>query len=969
MTDTISHPTRIRIISSANNNNSNNSSINSNNNSNSLKRKQPTYQQQQQQANEAANQTLPGTSKKLTLRLRPPPPPPPPQQPSSSSSSSPLPPNAIPPTGPTLDQINQIRSLGLQLWHRIVNSTDADGRLRSIDFMDLPSAVDYPDYYQFIKHPIALNLIKSKLDSEHDPYLSLDTLLSDLKLVFSNAKKYNVEYSGIYKDAQALLKIVRKDPFTTTRGGDLKNQAELPEPKQKKLKLKLRPSQPTQPIPTPSTTPANGIKPTPPATFVIPPTPVDPVSQNGTLAQTQSQPATAPAPVETRAQTTDSQAQPQASPSQPQASASAQLPSMSSQEIERIQSEVRAQTEARNRAQAEAQLRELRAREESRKQEEARQHQLRLQAQTRQLELRQQAEAQKAQPLRTQAPPPTRPESHAPAPSQTESPLLAQVPVQAHARSPARVQAQLQLQSPSRVETPTINQSRLPERSTPTTRASHARASPQVARPTTPTPSQSRLSPSPSKPKINLNKLKLWIRTVIENLEGLTDRAGRQLIEEFQTLPDKARWKSYYQIIPDPIAFENISTRNNRTGYKDFESFKDDVLRIFKNAQHFNEDGSMVWNDSKVLEAKFIELIHRPPLELADIVLPHLSELNAKKVNGGQATTPTSSINGKRKSPGKETPLKQVELLSTLAAPAVPKEGLRRSSRSPSRPPSALGSPPVTRSSRAVSPLPRRAPSPKGPPKKPTPIPPHSIANPPPTRPPSRLANDISPALISIANSQIGSRNVDPLVNQLGPTTKVRSMNVIPIKSADGYPPMINRFRITSRPKTMETLKIKNKRVFQHGFRVPRTTETIVIESELNRAWPMTRQLRSSIGLIKVKVEQVRVRGVPERLPLSHPPVHHNSTPAHQPEKDNGVLATEVKLVDGLNLVELAIVGRPDAHKNDLAAASVNLLAGIDGPAIIPSSNSSLPGTPLSSTSSSSSGGLVRESYRLFIYR
>jgi hypothetical protein len=80
-------------------------------------------------------------------------------------------------------------------------------------------------------------------------------------------------------------------------------------------------------------------------------------------------------------------------------------------------------------------------------------------------------------------------------------------------------------------------------------------------------------------------------------------------------------------------------------------------------------------------------------------------------------------------------------------------------------------------------------------------------------------------------------------------------------------------------------------------------------------------------------------------------------------------VATEVKLVDGLNLVELAIVGKPDAHKNDLAAASVNLLAGIDGPVITPASNSSLAGTPLSSTSSSSSGGLVRESYRLFIYR
>ncbi|EFP77835.1 uncharacterized protein PGTG_03791 [Puccinia graminis f. sp. tritici CRL 75-36-700-3] len=132
--------------------------------------------------------------------------------------------------------------------------------------MDLPSAVDYPDYYQFIKHPIALNLIKSQLDSEHNPYLSFDKLLSDLKLVFSNAKKYNVGDC------------------------DHKNEAEAPEPKRKKSKLELHPSQRTHPIPTPSTTPANGIKPTPPSTFVIPPTPVNPVSHNQRSAQTQPQP-------------------------------------------------------------------------------------------------------------------------------------------------------------------------------------------------------------------------------------------------------------------------------------------------------------------------------------------------------------------------------------------------------------------------------------------------------------------------------------------------------------------------------------------------------------------------------------------------------------------------------------------------------------------------------------------------------
>ncbi|OAV98212.1 hypothetical protein PTTG_25706 [Puccinia triticina 1-1 BBBD Race 1] len=935
MTDTISHPTRIRIISSANN-----TSTTNQNSSNPLKRKQP------QQPAEPTPQTLPGSSKKLTLRLRPPPPQQQQLPPSASASSSPNPISSI--AAPTPDQINQIRSHGLQLWYRIVNSTDPDGRLRSIAFMDLPSAADYPDYYQFIKHPIALNLIKSKLDSERDPYLSLDKLLADLKLVFSNAKKYNVEQSGIYKDAQALLKIVRKDPFPAAKGANHQNQPETAEPKQKKLRIKLRPSQPTQQIP-PSATHTNGTQPLAPDTVVIPPTPVDGVYQNGI------HPAAPPAPGETRVQICPQTQHPV--PTRPQLPATGQLPSISPQEIERIQSEVRAETEARSRAQQDAQQRELRAREESRQQEEA---QLRQQAQTRQIELRQQAEAQQAHP-RTQAPSLTRVESQAqaqPTSSQTEPPLLAQIPIIPKPRSPARLQAQSQLQSPSRrAQTPTIGQSLLPEPTTPNTRASQVRTSPRaINRPTTPTPShQPPRSPSPSKPKVNLNKLRLWIKTVLENLEGLTDRAGRQLVEEFRTLPDKARWKTYYQIIPQPIAMDNINMRNNRTGYKDFQSFRDDVFRMFKNAQHFNEDGSMVWNDSKVLETKFVELIHHPPQELAPIVLPHLPDPNAKK---DAPPSPSGSLNGKRKSPGKEMPARLVGPSATLAAP-IAIAGLRRSSRSPSRPPSALGSPPVTRSSRAVSPLPRRAPSPLGQSRKPAPLhPAHAGLHAPPSRPPSRLAADISPALISISN---GARPADAGAGKPGP--KPRSMPVIPLKALDGHPPMISRFRITSRPKTMETLKIKNRRVFQHAFRVPRGTESVVVESELNRAWPLTRQLRSSVGLVKVKVDHVRVRGMPAGPGLLQAGGAGGSSAngAGQPEKDAGVLLTEVKLVDGLNLVELAVTGNPDAHKLDPAVLALP-------PSSAAPSAVGIPGGPANG-SAPASVGLVRESYRLFIYR
>lgn len=174
----------------------------------------------------------------------------------------------------------------------------------------------------------------------------------------------------------------------------------------------------------------------------------------------------------------------------------------------------------------------------------------------------------------------------------------------------------------------------------------------------------------------------------------------------------------------------------------------------------------------------------------------------------------------------------------------------------------------------------------------------------------------------------------------------------------------------------METMKIKNKQVFQHAFKVPRTTETIVIESELNRAWPSTRQLRSSIGLMKVRVEQIRVRGVPERVggtnnntcagnsgsSSSH---HQNGSSSLHPERELGRVFTELKLVDGLNLVELAVTGKPDANKNDLASPMIS--SNNNNPSSSSASNNNLV-IPLNN-GTSPVAGLVRESYRLFIYR
>lgn len=77
------------------------------------------------------------------------------------------------------------------------------GRLISFDFLKKPPKKVYPDYYQLIAKPIALEDIKKRL--ELNGYPSLEAVRQDFELCFTNAKTYNMKDSAIWKDAKELL--------------------------------------------------------------------------------------------------------------------------------------------------------------------------------------------------------------------------------------------------------------------------------------------------------------------------------------------------------------------------------------------------------------------------------------------------------------------------------------------------------------------------------------------------------------------------------------------------------------------------------------------------------------------------------------------------------------------------------------------------------------------------------------------
>ncbi|PPR01936.1 hypothetical protein CVT24_001275 [Panaeolus cyanescens] len=102
----------------------------------------------------------------------------------------------------------QVREQGLVLWQTVKDAVNKDGRALAVPFLRKPPKRQYPDYYELIKKPIALDDIKKQLDS--DAYSSIEDVKADFELLFGNAKQYNQTESEIFQDAKELLKLVNK---------------------------------------------------------------------------------------------------------------------------------------------------------------------------------------------------------------------------------------------------------------------------------------------------------------------------------------------------------------------------------------------------------------------------------------------------------------------------------------------------------------------------------------------------------------------------------------------------------------------------------------------------------------------------------------------------------------------------------------------------------------------------------------
>ncbi|KAI9643481.1 hypothetical protein NHQ30_008100 [Ciborinia camelliae] len=73
------------------------------------------------------------------------------------------------------------------------------GELKIAPFERLPDKTNMPEYYQEVKNPMAMDLIKRQ--AKRKKYENVGEVLKDLELMFENAKAFNEDDSEVYNDA------------------------------------------------------------------------------------------------------------------------------------------------------------------------------------------------------------------------------------------------------------------------------------------------------------------------------------------------------------------------------------------------------------------------------------------------------------------------------------------------------------------------------------------------------------------------------------------------------------------------------------------------------------------------------------------------------------------------------------------------------------------------------------------------
>ncbi|KAI0981627.1 hypothetical protein GJ496_011060, partial [Pomphorhynchus laevis] len=124
------------------------------------------------------------------------------------------------------------------------------------------------------------------------------------------------------------------------------------------------------------------------------------------------------------------------------------------------------------------------------------------------------------------------------------------------------------------------------------------------------------------------------MQTLISIVLQYRDCDGRILSTPFVKLPTRKELKDYYAIIKQPIDFQKIKQRLKNSYYKTVDELHKDVDLLCTNAQEYNIEGSMIYEDSLVLQSVFRSARERLDSIEKEAALKKASNMSSHNVTG-----------------------------------------------------------------------------------------------------------------------------------------------------------------------------------------------------------------------------------------------------------------------------------------------------------------------------------------------
>merc|ERR1712088_348555 len=124
--------------------------------------------------------------------------------------------------------------------------------------------------------------------------------------------------------------------------------------------------------------------------------------------------------------------------------------------------------------------------------------------------------------------------------------------------------------------------------------------------------------PKKKKKKGAARKLQKKMRKLMEIVIQYEDQDGRVLSDPFMKLPSRKELPDYYEVIRKPVDITKILTKIEDGKYDDMDMMARDFDLLCLNTQKYNEDGSLIHEDSIVLQSVFTNAREKLQIEFAN---------------------------------------------------------------------------------------------------------------------------------------------------------------------------------------------------------------------------------------------------------------------------------------------------------------------------------------------------------------